>query len=180
LAARRASGPAKRLISKVTRTTDKIVSTINSGHIPLTIKLLKAIWWCYTSFREERLAMPAETDIINFDVDGNIFTVDGTFIYDTANPQPGLMRINITNASGKWIDAICEIKDSGERLFTTGRINDPETFQAQRPLTDAAGQTCKIYRWAPGAFGISGSGGGDIEFVMPNRGDATIKVRCTG
>jgi hypothetical protein len=160
LAARSAACTANRAISKVTRTTDKIVSTINSGYIPLTIKLLKAIWWCSTSFREERLAMAAETDIINFDVDGNIFTVDGTFIYDTANPQPGLVVINITNAAGKWIDAIFENTDSGERLFTTGRINDGGTFQAERPLTDAAGQTCKIYRWAPGIFGISGSGRG--------------------
>jgi len=124
--------------------------------------------------------MAAETDIINFDVDGDIWTVDGTFIYDTANPQQGLVRINMTNASGKWMDAICENTDTGERLFTSGRVNDGGTFQAQRPLADAAGQTCRIYRWAPGAFGISGSGGGQIRFVMPDRGDATINVRCTG
>ena len=116
---------------------------------------------------------------ISFDVrpsTGSCFTVDGAV---EEAPQAGKLVFNVTNSANKWIDVLAETTYPGrERLFTSGRMDNGDTFQAERDLPDEE-HTVNITRWAPGIFGIPGNGGGEVFFVTPKTGNATVNITVT-
>jgi hypothetical protein len=128
--------------------------------------------------------MATETDTLVFDVrpeTGSVFTVDGTRVYDPANPVPGSLVFNATNSAGKWIDIVVEsIYPTGGRLWTTGQMQDGETRSQTGQLQFNISKAIHITRWAPGIFGIPGSGGGEVFFEMPSSGDVTVNITVTG
>jgi hypothetical protein len=128
--------------------------------------------------------MPQETDALVFDVrpeTGSVFTADGTRVFDTQNPIPGTLTFNATNSAGKWIDLVVEsIYPTSNRLWTTGRMEDGQTSNTSTQLQFHISKAIKITRWAPGIFGIPGSGGGEVFFEMPSTGNVTVNITVTG
>ena len=128
--------------------------------------------------------MPQETDQLVFDVrpeTNSVFTVDGTRVYDTENPVPGNLTFNATNAAGRWIDIVVESTyPTSGRLWTSGQLQDTQTASNSTQLQFHIGQAIHITRWAPGAFGIPGNGGGEVFFEMPTTGNVTVNIRVTG
>lgn len=134
--------------------------------------------------------MAREEDQLVFDVrpqTGSVFTASGKRVFDNADPVPGALTFNATNAAGKWIDIVVEsYYPYSDRLWTSGRM---ENGQASHLATDlksiidrAGGAAVAIHitRWAPGFLGIPGSGGGEVYFVLPTTGDVTVDIRVTG
>jgi len=103
-------------------------------------------------------------DLVNFlfdpPPDRNVFTVSGKAVYDPDNPVPGTLISTIKNESNDWIDVVGESHHPvSERLFTTGKLNKGAVASGHRQLTPHVGQGIRLTRWAPGVFGIPGSGG---------------------
>jgi len=117
---------------------------------------------------------------LQFDVrpsTGSCFSVNGTA---DDSPEQGVLVFNVTNSANKWIDVVAETTyPNAERLFTSGRINNGGTFQAERNIGDASGAAVHITRWAPGFLGIPGNGGGDVFFVLPATGNVTVNLTVT-
>jgi hypothetical protein len=117
---------------------------------------------------------------LQFDVrpsTGSCFSINGTGDDSTA---PGLMVFNVLNSANKWVDVVVEtIYPSTERLFTSGRINNGQTFQAERNLSAHSGAAVHVTRWAPGFLGIPGNGGGEVFFVLPVTGNVTVNITVT-
>jgi hypothetical protein len=127
--------------------------------------------------------MASETDQLQFDVrpqSGSCFTIDGNRVYDPANPVAGTLAFNVNNKAGKWIDVVVEGQyPSWNRLWTSGRMEDGQSDSLSTQLQFYTGWTIHITRWAPGAFGIPGNGGGEAFFILPASGDVTVNITVT-
>jgi hypothetical protein len=128
--------------------------------------------------------MALEEDDLIFDVrpeSGSVFTIDGKRVLDTENPVAGTLTFNARNAAGKWIDLVIEsVYPTSERLWTSGRMDDGQANSLSTQLVFYASRAIKITRWAPGIFGIPGSGGGEVNFEMPSTGNVTVNITVTG
>jgi hypothetical protein len=80
----------------------------------------------------------------------------------------GDFELIVHNRSGKKGNVVIEAFQGN---VESGYIEDGQDGGYTRPLTDfmaLSGLQCKITRWAPGALGFMGNGGGEITFVVPS------------
>lgn len=122
--------------------------------------------------------MTIHDEAVEIDNRGDIFTAYGTYHYDTDNPAPGSMFINLSNQSGEWVDFQLQEEYPGREDWTSGHIDDGGTSAYSDALKPTA--VFKLTRWRPGVFGIPGNGGGELHFLAKDRGDLTINVTCVG
>ena len=95
-------------------------------------------------------------------------------------PQ-GTITVNVSNGAGKWIDLIVEsVYPTWAQIWKTGHIDNGSRVSWSDPLTFHVNKSIKVTRWAPGAFGIAGNGGGEFFFVVPDDGDAVIDISVIG
>ncbi|MFC5139016.1 hypothetical protein ACFPK1_12300 [Actinomycetospora rhizophila] len=88
--------------------------------------------------------------------------------------------LRVSNQSHAWAAVVCETID-GEyfELIRTARLNPGDVTTDVRALPgQVAGRKLHIYRWAPGIFGVPGSGGGEAVFTMPAAGAVSISITC--
>jgi hypothetical protein len=90
---------------------------------------------------------------------------------------PGELRIVLHNKSKTWIDVVLQW---GAQEIKTGHFNPGETRELVHDIRFVGGVECKMFRWAPGVFGVPGSGGGECRFVVPGAaGQAHIEMDVT-
>ena len=122
-----------------------------------------------------------EVDQLNFDVRGDIWDVNGTRTFEPGNWRQGTLTVNVSNGAGKWIDLIIEsVYPTWMQIWKTGHIDNGSRVAWSDPLTFHVNKSIKVTRWAPGAFGIAGNGGGEFFFVVPDDGDVVIDISVIG
>jgi hypothetical protein len=130
---------------------------------------------------QRRRLMALTQDIVEFDVRGDIFQVNGVRLWDPENRRPGSLTFNVGNGAGKWVDVVVESTyPQGSQIWQTGHMDNTSSTSHTEELRFHQNKSVKITRWAPGAFGIPGNGGGEVFFVVPEDGDVTINVDVTG
>ena len=68
----------------------------------------------------------------------------------------------------------------GRDVWTSPQIDHSAPSLTHRmPLDGLTGRRVKVYRWAPGAFGIPGSGGGEALLTLPRAGDVRLDIVVT-
>lgn len=113
------------------------------------------------------------------DAQNNVIQFVGTVT--TGDNVQNYVEWSVRNDHNDWVDVICETDDGGEyvELFQTGHIQPGDIIHEGRPLPDSVlGRTMHIYRWTPGLFGIPGSGGGEVQFTMPE-GGGSVALQVT-
>ena len=106
---------------------------------------------------------------------GSCFDASSNGQYDPGAAQFGPLTFNFQNKATTWVDVVVDIMypvDRSGTVFNTGHIQPNGNDQRQVP--NLQGCALHIYRWAPGFLGIPGSGGGEIEFVVPETGQNGI------
>ncbi|MEZ4713440.1 MAG: effector-associated domain EAD1-containing protein [Caldilineaceae bacterium] len=109
-------------------------------------------------------------------VNGDIFAVTATQSLPAVDN--GTVTFRFQKSSGDdWVDIVVERADGGE-IATSGHINQNGVWSEKSfPLAQLAGASIKIYRWAPGFLGASGTGGGDVFLTIPNAGDILVEIK---
>ena len=122
-----------------------------------------------------------ETEKLEFHVEGAIFQVNGERTFEPGNWRPGLLRFEVTNGSGEWIDVVVESTyPAAGHIWQSGHIGDGASVTYAEPLQQHRGKHLKVYRWRPGILGIPGTGGGEFKCTVPDDGDVTIVISVTG
>jgi hypothetical protein len=88
--------------------------------------------------------------------------------------------VTVRNQDSDWVSVVIETVD-GEyhSLLRTAHLDPGDTLtEVGRLPGEIAGRGLHIYRWAPGIFGLPGSGGGEAVFTMPTGGAVSISVTC--
>jgi hypothetical protein len=121
-----------------------------------------------------------ETELL-VDNRGDIFEIRAVRVYEPLNPQPGTLLINYANGSGAWTSLVFEgyYPNSGP-IWDSGRLSNGESASHAEQLVYHIRKGIHIKRWRPGFFGIPGDGGGEAFLELPENGDVTIDITCTG
>lgn len=125
--------------------------------------------------------MAQTVDPINVVHEGAIFVVDANRAWDPENPVPGNLKMTFNNGNDDWIDGIVEsFYPENHVLWQSGRIAKGESREQNESMWNHRGKAIKIFRWAPGLFGLPGSGGGHALIQLPESGDVTITISVIG
>lgn len=111
---------------------------------------------------------------------GNIFRVARAQWSDIDSNGDGQrsFSLRVKNASGLWVDVVV---DRSFGSVSTGHIENGQSGGLTEPLQLYFGRPLKITRWRPGAFGISGNGGGALNFTLPYEAfDAIVELDVIG
>lgn len=111
---------------------------------------------------------------------GNIFRVvraQWSDVDSNGDGQRGF-SLRVRNSSGQWVDVVV---DRSYGSVSTGHIENSQSGGLTEPLQLYFGRPLKVTRWRPGALGISGNGGGALQFTMPYEAyDAIVELDVIG
>jgi len=121
-----------------------------------------------------------ETELL-VDNRGDIFEIRAVRTYEPLNPEPGSLAVNFFNGSGEWSSLIFEsYYPQTSTIWDSGRLDNGEAASHVEQLVYHIRKAIHIKRWRPGLFGIPGDGGGEAFLELPENGDVTIDITCTG
>jgi hypothetical protein len=114
---------------------------------------------------------------IPVEISGEIFEITAVHI---VSDTPGNISFAFSNNSEKEpVNVIIE-KANGGGITTSSDMNRGDDKIVSTLLSsDLSGVRIKIFRWAPGAFGVPGSGGGEAFLTLPTTGDVEITIKVT-
>jgi hypothetical protein len=147
-----------------------VQDALGDGHYTLTIQK-RGIETAVTMTPE-----PITLDI-PVEISGEIFEITAVHI---VSDTPGNISFAFSNNSEKEpVNVIIE-KANGGGITTSSDMNRGDDKIVSTLLSsDLSGVRIKIFRWAPGAFGVPGSGGGEAFLTLPTTGDVEITIKVT-
>lgn len=111
---------------------------------------------------------------IPVEISGEIFEISASYIL---NSSANNITFTFANSSQKEPVNVIVEKANGGGITTSGDMDRGDEKTVTNLLSsELSGVRIKIFRWAPGVFGVPGSGGGEAFLTLPTRGDVTISI----